>query len=209
MNIIGYKLFRVTRLLRSVFYTYYNRIWFSAMGIEYGRNMIINNKIYISGFGKIRIGNDFRFSSGDSINPISRNLRGAFYLGTPQASIIIGDEVGMSSTCLWANERIEIGNHVNIGGDCIIMDNDAHPHDFTTRRRDYCRKTGVEFTNIIPTEPVIVEDDAWIGARCIILKGVRIGARSIIAAGSVVTKDIPSDCVAGGNPCSVIRFCGV
>lgn len=146
MNIIGYKLFRVMRLIRSVFYTYYNRLWFRAMGIKFGWNMIIKNKIYISGFGKIRIGNDFRFSSGDSINPISRNIRGAFYLGTPQASIIIGDEVGMSSTCLWANERIEIGNNVNIGGDCIIMDNDAHPHDYTKRRRDYCKKSGIDFT---------------------------------------------------------------
>ena len=45
-----------------------------------------------------------------------------------------------------------------------------------------------------------------VGANCIILKGVTIGARSVIAAGSVVTKNIPSDCIAGGNPARVIRM---
>lgn len=53
--------------------------------------------------------------------------------------------------------------------------------------------------------PIVIEDDVLIGTRCIILKGVTIGARSIIAAGSVVTKSIPADCIAGGNPAKVIR----
>ena len=51
----------------------------------------------------------------------------------------------------------------------------------------------------------MIEDDVFIGANCIVLKGVTVGARSIIAAGSVVTKSIPADCLAGGNPAKVIR----
>ncbi len=50
--------------------------------------------------------------------------------------------------------------------------------------------------------PVVIEDDVLIGVNSIILKGVTIGARSIIGAGSVVTKSVPSDCVACGNPCA-------
>lgn len=53
--------------------------------------------------------------------------------------------------------------------------------------------------------PIVIEDDAWVGAHSIILKRVTIGARSIIAAGSVVTKSIPADCIAVGNPCKVIK----
>lgn len=53
--------------------------------------------------------------------------------------------------------------------------------------------------------PVVIEDDVWVGAHCIILKGVTIGARSVIGAGSVVTKSISADCVAAGNPCKVIK----
>lgn len=53
--------------------------------------------------------------------------------------------------------------------------------------------------------PVIIEDHVFIGARSIITKGVTIGEKSIIAAGSVVVSDIPSNCIAGGNPCKIIK----
>ena len=53
--------------------------------------------------------------------------------------------------------------------------------------------------------PITIEDDVWIGAQCVILKGVTIGARSIIGAGSVVTKSISPDCIAAGNPCKIIK----
>jgi len=103
----------------------------------------------------------------------------------------------MSSTVLWAHNKIVIGNYVKIGGNCILIDTDAHNLDFSIRRGQY--------TDWGESAPIVVEDDAFIGANCIILKGVTIGARSIIAAGSVVTKSIPADCVAGGNPARVIR----
>ena len=64
------------------------------------------------------------------------------------------------------------------------------------------RRTSNEGTKSAPIE---IEDDVWVGAHSIILKGVTIGARSIIGAGSVVTKSIPADCVAAGNPCKVIK----
>ncbi|MCD7924948.1 MAG: hypothetical protein LUI85_09745 [Bacteroides sp.] len=53
--------------------------------------------------------------------------------------------------------------------------------------------------------PIVIEDDVLIGARCIILKGVTIGARSVIGSGSIVTRSIPADCIAAGNQCKVIR----
>ena len=78
----------------------------------------------------------------------------------------------------------------------LITDTDAHPMDFLTRR------TSNYVTN---SAPVVIEDDAWIGAHSIVLKGVTIGARSIVGAGSVVTRSITADCVAVGNPCRVIK----
>jgi acetyltransferase-like isoleucine patch superfamily enzyme len=53
--------------------------------------------------------------------------------------------------------------------------------------------------------PIVIEDDVWIGGHVVIVPGVTIGARSVIAAGSVVTKSVPPDVVAGGNPCRVIK----
>lgn len=58
------------------------------------------------------------------------------------------------------------------------------------------------------TAPVVIEDYVFIGARSIICKGVTIGEKSIIAAGTVVVKDIPANCIAGGNPCKVIKYLG-
>lgn len=201
MNRYRYLLFRIPRFLKQVFYRHYNRFWFSMIGIEYGQRLQVYNKVYVSGFGHVMIGDDFKFHSGDCLNPICRNIRGAFYLGNSQARIEIGDRVGLSSVCLWANDRITIGHDVNIGGDTLIMDNDAHPMDFAQRRR-LPENHGC---SDVSAKPVVIENDVWIGARCIILKGVHIGARSVIAAGSIVTKDIPADCVAGGNPCKVIK----
>ena len=197
---------RLMSKLKNRFYTYYNRLWFSMIGVRHGRRMVVNNKVYIQGQGSIAIGDDFTFCSGDNMNPIGRNLRGSLYVPYPDSKIVIGDRVGISSSCLWAKDCITIGNDVNIGGDCLIMDNDAHPHDYLKRRVSYWQENDeAVYLQAIPTAPIVIEDDVWIGARCIIQKGVHIGARSIIAAGSVVTKDIPADCVAAGVPANVIK----
>lgn len=112
------------------------------------------------------------------------------------ASLTIGNDVGVSSTRMWIHDSIKIGNHVKIGGCVLMTDTDAYPIDFMARRSSH------EGTK---SAPIVIEDDVWIGAHCIILKGVTIGARSIIGAGSVVIKSIPADCVAAGNPCRVIK----
>ena len=197
---------RASAKIRTILYQYYNRLRFRLMGIKYGANLRVYDKVYVSGEGSIKIGNDFVLTSGDNINPICRNIRGSFYVPFKDSQVVIGDRVGISSGCLWAHVGITIGNNVNIGGDCLIMDNDAHPHDHIKRRSDYIKSKGWDaYRDEIPAAPIVIEDDVWIGARCMILKGVHIGARSIIAAGSVVTSDIPADVVAGGNPCKVIR----
>lgn len=206
MNLIVYRFFRLCPSIKSLYYKYWNRLYFFLLGIKYGKNLRVTNKIYVRGIGEIIIGDNFLYTSGDCFNSICRNIRGAFFLATPSARIIIGDRVGISSACLWAMDSITIGNDVNIGGDCLIMDNDAHPHDFIERKRDYRRKISKQaYLHTIPSAPITIGDDVWIGARCQILKGVHIGDRSIIAAGSIVTKDVPADVVAGGIPCEVIH----
>jgi len=155
---------------------------------------------------QMTIGDNFTFSSGDGINPLCRNIRGKIFIG-PNATIEIGDNSGISSACLWAKEKITIGNNVKIGGDCVLMDTDAHSLDWMIRAGLKKDKWGgvISDCESAYSRPIIIEDDVLIGTRSIILKGVTIGARTIIAAGSVVTKSIPADCIAGGNPCKVIR----
>lgn len=147
------------------------------------------------GGGEISIGDNFYFSSGNGVNPIAGNSQGAVYVKSG-ACLKIGDNVGMSSTRMWVHEGVVIGDNVKIGACVLITDTDAHPMDYMARR------TTNEGTK---SAPIVIEDDVWIGAHTIILKGVTIGARSVIGAGSVVTRSIPADSVAAGNPCRVIK----
>ena len=86
---------------------------------------------------------------------------------------------------------------VKLGADVVLLDNDSHSLDYMKRRNPK--------TDKVASAPIEIEDDVLIGARTVVLKGVKIGARTIIGAGSVVTKDIPEDCIAAGNPCRVIK----
>lgn len=116
------------------------------------------------------------------------------------AVLEIGKNVGMSGTVIWVAKPIKIGNNVKIGGGTTLIDTDAHSLSFKDRRNEIS-----DAKNRIDKE-IVIEDDVLIGANAIILKGVHIGARSIIGAGSVVTKDVPEDCVVVGNPAKVIKI---
>lgn len=202
------KLFYISRKLRYYYFILWNRLKFTLSGIHYGKNMRVFNRLYlwIKSSAKITIGDDFTFSSGEAFNPLCRNIRGMIY-ANEGATISFGNHVGISSACIWANEQIVIGNWVNIGGDCIIMDTDAHNLDWRIRcsgKMDEQKRDLDTYT--AKSAPIIIEDGVLIGTRCIVMKGVTIGARSVIGAGSVVVKSIPSDCIAAGNPCKVIRW---
>ena len=146
----------------------------------------------------LEIGDNFYFSNARKLNPICRNVRGSVRI-EKKAELIIGNNVAISSACIWVHEFVKIGNNVRIGGDCLIIDSDCHSLDYMDRRNNVSDKRNTK------NKGIIIEDDVMIGARCIILKGVVIGARSIIGAGSVVTSAIPSDCVVAGNPARIIR----
>ena len=93
------------------------------------------------------------------------------------------------NTLIVANKLVNIGRDCRISWDVIIMDSDLH----TIPGEEYEPK------------PVIIEDNVWIGCRCIILKGVRIGTGAVVAAGAVVTKDVPPHTVVGGVPAKIIH----
>ena len=105
------------------------------------------------------------------------------------AIIDIGDHTGCSGCSIWSFRSIKIGKRVRIGANVTIMDSDAHLDD---------PRSGMP-------NPIEIEDNAWIGAGSLILKGVTIGRNSFIGAGSVVTKSIPANVIAAGVPCRVIR----
>ena len=193
VNVFLLKIYNIPKVLRMKWSVYFNRWYFRAKGVIFGLNMNVIGRMNITGKGHIVIGDNFMMTNDGSINPISSNRKGSFYT-EDDAFVNIGDNVGMSATRLWISKGLTIGNNVKIGACTLLIDTDTHPIDYNIRR------TSNEGTK---ASPITIEDDVWIGAHSIILKGVTIGARSIIGAGSIVTKDIPCDCIAAGNPCKV------
>ncbi|HHV59804.1 MAG TPA: acyltransferase [Clostridiaceae bacterium] len=106
------------------------------------------------------------------------------------AEISIGNNTYIGDrTEIHAGQSVKIGSNCNISWDVCIMDRDYH-------------KLNSE-TEVI--RPVVIEDDVWIGCNSIILKGVTIGKGAVVAAGSVVTKDVPPGTLVGGNPAKIIK----
>lgn len=189
--------------LSYLFYIFWNKLKFKyAKGIYVKdiKSLKIVSSIYlrIKKNGKILIGKDLNIISGLCYNPITRNIKTSLFV-EKDASITIGNNVGISGACIWAHKNIIIGNNVKIGGDSIIIDSDCHSLDFLKRRGKQDQKYKI-------SKEIIIKDDVLIGTRCIILKGVTIGEKSIIGAGSIVVKDIPSNCIAAGNPCRVLKY---
>lgn len=109
---------------------------------------------------------------------------------------------------IWSQESISIGNDVLIAHNVNIHDTNAHEIDFNERKLafiDLIANGEPKENKYVKTSPIVIQDNVWIGFNSIIMKGVKIGARSIIAAGSVVTKDIPSDVTVAGNPAKIVK----
>jgi len=149
---------------------------------------------------EIRLGRNVILNSKMSKNTLE--ARGSVVIKTIQtaAVVTIGDDTGITSSTISASSRIDIGNRVLIGSGCIITDSDHH--FVVMKSGDVRRNMGLPE----PRQENRIEicDDAFIGARSIILKGVRIGKNAVVGAGSVVTKNVEDNTVVAGNPAKTI-----
>jgi acetyltransferase-like isoleucine patch superfamily enzyme len=121
--------------------------------------------------------------------------RTIFY--APGGIITIGSNCGISGSTFCSMTSITVGNHVEIGANCKIMDNDQHSMNPVERRKDIRDNIG--------KKPVVIDDDCFIGAGCIILKGTTLGKNCIVGAGSVVHGEFPDNSVIAGNPARIIK----
>lgn len=125
-------------------------------------------------------------------------------------NIHIGNNVSINMNCTFVDcNKIIIGNNILIASNVQIY-TAAHPIDVIDRfTPDWTVDKVNEYFCRTYALPVVIEDNCWIGGGVIILPGVTIGKGSVIGAGSVVTKNIPENSVAVGNPCRVIRKCNI
>ena len=109
-------------------------------------------------------------------------------------------------TRIWSASSVIMGDRVLVAHGVNIFDNLTHPIDPAERHRQIkdIFTTGHPADINLDERPVLIEDDAWIGAGAFVMRGVRIGMRAIIAAGAVVTKDVPADTIVAGNPAAAV-----
>jgi maltose O-acetyltransferase len=143
----------------------------------------LTGRIRLRGDGSVEFGNGVTLT-GDVV-PIEL----ASY---KDARISIGDHTFVNyGASISSYKQVKIGRHCLLGHYTLIVDRNEH---------------GVDQREVAPPPaPVIVEDHVWIGSRVVILPGVFVGHHSVIGAGSVVTTDIPANCLAVGNPARVVR----
>jgi len=185
-------------MLQTFFEKIQSRLFPRAMCVI-GRGSIFHNSSRVDNMlkdrGKISIGSN-------------SEIAGQLLVFAHGGCIRIGDEcfIGEGSR-IWSGKSIAIGNRVVISFDVKIFDNQTHPLA-VKERYEHIRKilsTGHPSDIDLGDQPIVIEDDVWIGCMCIILRGVHIGRGAVVAAGSVVTNDVPAWTVVAGNPAKIIK----
>ena len=205
---LWYILFRLYEIFHIVLLKYSSLCFFkiklNLYGIQCGKNVQVYGNIVIRGPGTVSIGDDVILVSSAWYSyaaPVSHGVRLRTFMqkGMSDNKIIIEDGVSLNGTSITARSRtIRVGKNTMIAPNCVIMDSDFHiPWPPFARNIN----PGVQYD-----QDVNIGENVWIGVGCTILKGVFIGDNTVIGAGSVVTKSIPANALAAGNPARVIKF---
>ncbi len=189
------RLVRYSERLRVLWHTLLNRKRAAWWKVELGRGCRFWGRTLFrrAPGSSIGVGEECQFRSAVWSNPLG--VSGPCILNTirENARIRIGHRVGMSGTVVCAAESVEIGDDVFCGANVKIMDTDFHGIRF----EDRC--------NGGASAPVRIEEKVWLGLNVIVLKGVTIGAGTVVAAGSVVTRSLPAGVIAAGQPAKVVK----
>lgn len=159
-------------------------------GAKIGKNLRFYGRLYIqkSSSGQLEIGDKCIFRSTYTSNLIGIN-RPCILTVNAKAKLSIGRNCGLSGTVIGCFDSITLEEGVRCGANTLITDSDWHLSDPRSSA----------------PQPIYIEKNVWLGVNVIVMKGVHIGENSIVGAGSIVTKNIPSNVVAAGNPCKVIK----
>lgn len=192
----------LSSILPSLFYQFISGIKLNTSNIFVGGVKIIKKNRLVcfitkSKNGELIIGNDFKCNNKIRSNSIGLIQPCIFNISTTSSKIIIGNNVGISGSSINATTIVTIEDNVLIGSGCLISDTDSHPLLWDDRLYNNNDKTS--------KAPITIKKNAFIGARCIILKGVTIGEGAVVGAGSVVSKDVPPYTVVCGNPAKIVK----
>jgi len=152
---------------------------------------------------------NFQSNKNNIVIGANTHIRGELLIFAYGGKISIGNNcyIGENSK-IWSGENVIIGNNVLISHNVNIIDSNSHEIDYNERAKGFQHIISMghpKEKGAIETLPIIINNNVWINFNSIILKGVTIGEGAIIAAGSVVTKDVPAWTVVAGNPAKIIK----
>ena len=171
----------------------YIRMAFAYHGVPWGDGWRVLGMPIIQRHraSEISLGDDLSLRSWPRTNPLVPHHPVVLATRSPEASIRIGSGCGFTGTTLVAAVGIQIGDRVQVGANASIVDTDFHPLHPVDRESDF---------NAGRSAPIYIKDDVFIGMDSLVLKGVTIEEGSVVGAGSVVTRDVPSFTIVAGNP---------
>lgn len=201
--------------MRKIISAIYRRIVLYRFRECLGFFSLLFNKVIFEGFSvgkKSKIYGSFhvvqykngKIFLGDNVLIVSSHSRAGIgiYAKTKlsvfeNAQLKIGSNVALNGCIITAKKKITIGDNTMIAPNVIVVDSDFHiPNNLEQRHNLDCSDYDKE---------VCIGNNVWLGMNAIILKGVNIGDNSIVAAGSVVVRDVPAGVVVAGNPAKVVK----
>lgn len=188
-----------------------NSNWFKIVmkmaNVKYEKNLILKGIpiIFNTKGATLKLGQNVTIKSSFLSNLVGLYSKTIIVTRTPEAKIVIGNNVGISGATIYARKSIYIGDNTAIGGNCKILDNDFHPIDMEERIKLLANKYGGEATEQIPAKDICIGKNCFLGCNSIILKGTILGDGCVVGAGAVVSGKFDNNCVIAGNPAKVIR----
>jgi len=191
-------LFKLYRQIKSRILSIFSKLLIKLWGIKVGSGLIVTfpPTILKDKSATIELGNDISLLVSVLHNCLCSGHKLVLAAIRPGASIVIGDNSGISCSTIVAMKSVRIGDNVFIGANCTITDSDFHSLDFSKR---------IQSIDDGEIDSVCIENNVWLSMNVVVLKGVTIGENSVIAANSVVASSIPANSLAGGIPAKVIK----
>jgi acetyltransferase-like isoleucine patch superfamily enzyme len=193
---MNFKILSAYRVIISLFYSIYLELRYN---VQLGDSVFFDKipNIHLNKNCRLIIENNVRINSNNRRYHLNMHSRCKILLDKPDAAIFIGSNTRIHGSCIHAQKSIYIGKNCLIAANCQIIDSNGHLLSFD------------DVSNRINTygvpKKIIINDNVWVGANCIILPGTIIGEGSVIGAGSIVNKEIPAYTFAAGNPIQLLK----
>ena len=187
-----------------------NSNWFKLVmkmtKVKYGKKLLLKGMpvIFNKKGASLVIGDNCCIKSSFLSNLVGLYSKTIIVTRSPDAEIIIGNNVGISGATIYARKSIRIGDNTAIGGNCKILDNDFHPIEYEDRNRLMNDPNGGD-SDLIPSKPIVIGRNCFIGCNSIILKGTILGDGCVVGAGAVVSGKFEENSIIVGNPAKVIK----